>query len=77
MIVKAVMSPAAMSLFHLPQLLTLFVGELGSHLLMRVHDDLVNPPACISPNLPELAGCFVDNRRNRGELFRGQIEFCS
>ena len=75
MIVKTVVSPAAMSLFDLRQLLALFVRELGSHLLMRVHDDLVNPSACVSPNLPELASCFVNDRRNFGELFRSQIEF--
>ena len=64
-----------MSLFHLRQLLTLFVSKLGSHLLMRVHHDLVNPSTRVSPNLPELSSCLVDDRRNFGDLLRGQIEF--
>ena len=69
------MSPAPMSLFHLRQLLTLFVSELGSHLAMRVGNDLVNPSTRVSSNIPELSSCFVDDWRNFGELFRGQIEF--
>jgi hypothetical protein len=73
--VKATVSPAPMSLFYLLQLLTLFVSQLGSHLTMRAGNDLANPSTCVSPNLPELSSCFVDDRRNFGELFRGQIEF--
>ena len=69
------MSPPPMSLFYLLQLLTLFVSELGSHLAMRVGDDLANPSTRVSPNLSELSSCFVDDRRNFGELFRAQIEF--
>ena len=69
------MSPAPMSLFYLLQLLTLFVSELGSHLAMRVGNDLANPSTRVSPNIPELSSCLVDDRRNVGELFRGQIEF--
>jgi len=64
-----------MSLFHLPQLLTLLVRELGSHLLMRVGNDRMNPPARLSPNLSKLSSCLVDDGRNLSELFRGQIEF--
>jgi hypothetical protein len=40
MLVETMMSPAPMSLFYLLQLLTLFVSELGSHLAMRVGNDL-------------------------------------
>lgn len=69
------MSPAPMSLFYLLQLLTLFVSELGSHLAMRVGNDLANPSTRVSPNISELSSCLVDDRRNVGELFRGQIEF--
>jgi hypothetical protein len=69
------MSPLPMSLFYLVQLLTLFVSELGSHLLMRVGDDVMNLSTRVSPNVPELSSCFVDDRRNLGELVRGQIEF--
>ena len=64
-----------MSLFHLRQLLPLFVSELGGHLPMRVGNDLVNPSPRVSPNIPQLRSCFVDDRRNFGELFRAQIEF--
>jgi len=69
------MSPAPMSLFYLLQLLTLFVSELGTHLEMCVGNDPANSSARISPNLPELSSCFVDDWRNFRELFRGQIEF--
>ena len=68
------MSPSPMSLFHLRQLLPLFVSELGGHLPMRVGNDLVNPSPRVSPNIPQLRSCFIDDRRNLGELFRGQIE---
>ena len=69
------MSPAPMSLFYLLQLLTLFVSELGSHLAMRVGNDLANPSTRVSPNISQLSSCLVDDRGNVGELFRGQIEF--
>ena len=69
------MSPAPMALFYLLQLLALFVTELPSHLAMRVGNDLPNSSTRVSPNLPELSSCFVDDRRNLTELFRGQIEF--
>src|SRR5262245_7234806 len=68
------MSPLPVSLFDLRQLLTLFVSELGSHLLMRVGDDLMNASTSVSPNVPELGSCFIDDWRNLGELFRRQIE---
>ena len=69
------MSPVPMSLFYLLQLLTLFVSELGSHLAMRVGNDLANSSTRVSPDISQLSSCFVDDRRNVGELFRGQIEF--
>jgi hypothetical protein len=52
MIMEATMSPAPMSLFYLRQLLTLFVSELGRHLMMGVGNNLVYPSARVSPNLP-------------------------
>ena len=67
--------PAAMSIFNLLQLLTLFVCQGASHLLMRVGNDLMDPSPCLPPNLSELDGRFVDDRRNLGELFWSQIEF--
>ena len=75
MIVEAMMSPAPMSLFYLLQLLTLFVSELGSHLVMRVGNDLANPSTRVPPNISQLSSCLVDDWRNVDELFWGQIEF--
>ena len=75
MIVEAMMSPAPMPLFYLLQLLTLFVSELGSHLAMCVGYDLANSSTRVSPNIPQLSSCRVDDRRNFGELLRGKIEF--
>ena len=69
------MSPVPMSLFYLLQLLTLFVSELGSHLAMCVGNDLANSSTRVSPNISQLSSCLVDDWRNVGELFRGQIEF--
>ena len=75
MFVEAMMSPVPMSLFYLLQLLTLFVSELGSHLAMCVGNDLANSSTRVSPNISQLSSCLVDDWRNVGELFRGQIEF--
>ena len=69
------MSPPPMSLFYLLQLLTLFVSELGTHLAMRVGNDLANPSTRVSPDISHLSSCLVDDRRNFHELFRRQIEF--
>ncbi len=69
------MSPVLMSLFYLLQLLTLFVSEVGTHLTMRVANDLANSLTRVSPNISQLSSCFVDDWRNFRELFRGQIEF--
>jgi hypothetical protein len=77
MIVKTMMSPSPVSLFHLRQLLALLVSELGSHLAVRVAYDLVNPTSRVSPNITELCSCFIDDWRNLGDLLRSQIEFSS
>ena len=69
------MSPMPMSLFYLLQLLTLFVSQFGTHLAMRIANDPANSLTRISPNISQLSSCRVDDRRNFGELFRGQIEF--
>ena len=68
-------APAAMSIFNLLQLLTLFICQRASHLLMRFGNDLMDSSPCVSPNVSELDSCFVDDRRNLGELFWSQIEF--
>ena len=69
------MSPVSMTLFYLLQLLTLFVGELGGHLPMRVGNGQANSSTCVSPNISQLSSCLIDDWRNFRELFRGQIEF--
>ena len=69
------MSPPPMSLLYLLQLLALFVSEFGSHLAMRVANDLTNSSTRVSPNISQLRSCFVDNWRNFRELIRRQIEF--
>jgi hypothetical protein len=55
MIVEAMMSPPPMSLFYLFQLLTLFVSELGSHLAMRVGNDLAHSSTRVSSNISQLS----------------------
>ena len=69
------MSPAPVSLFYLLQFLTLFISELTSHLVMRVGNDLPNSSTRVSPDISQLNSCFIDDRRNFAELFRGEIEF--
>jgi len=49
------MSPPPMSLFYLFQLLTLFVSELGSHLAMRVGNDLAHSSTRVSSNISQLS----------------------
>ena len=67
-------SQTPVPLFYLLQLLTLFFGELASHLPMGVHKNLTNPSTCISPNISQLSSCFIDDRRNFRELLRGKIK---
>jgi len=68
------MAPAAVSLFDLLQFLTLFVCEIGSHFPVRLSHRLMNAAGCVSPNISELHGCFVDDRRNFGELLWRQVK---
>src|SRR5437667_4995822 len=69
------MTPATVSRFYLLWFVALFVGEIASHLPVRLSDRLVNAPGRVSPNLSELGCCFVDDRRNFGELVWRQVEF--
>jgi len=69
------MVPATMSFFDLLQFLTLLVCKIDGHLLMRVGNCLMNPAGRVSPNVSELRRCFVDDRRNFGDLLRRQVEF--
>ncbi len=71
---EATMAPAAMALFDLLQFLALFVCEIGGHLSVRFRNRLMHVPARLSSNVSELRCCFVDDRRNFGDLFRHQVE---
>ena len=68
------MPPSLMSLFDLLKFLALFVTKIGSHLLVRFGYRLMNAPGRVAPNVSELRRCFIDDRRNFGDLFRRQIE---
>jgi len=41
---------------------------------MGLPDRFMNAPGRISPNFSELYGCFINDRRNLGDLFWRQIE---
>ncbi|SRR6266571_6272322 len=69
------MAPVAMSLFNLLKFLALFVCEIDSHLPVSFIYRLMDAPGSIPPNVSELDGCLVDDRRNFGDLFRRQVEF--
>src|SRR5262249_61762246 len=43
--------------------------------MMRGSNHLMNPSTGVSSNIAQLSRCLVDDRRNLGDLFRGQIEF--
>jgi hypothetical protein len=71
---EVTMMPSPMSLFYLLQFLALFVCEIDDHLSVRLSHRLMNAPGCVSPNISELGRCFVNDRRNFGDLFWGQLE---
>src|SRR5262249_50655542 len=73
-LLKAINFPPPRSLFPFCPIFSLFFRGLGRPLPLRVGNDLVNPSPRVSPNIPQLRSCFIDDRRNLGELFRGQIE---
>ena len=66
--------PATMSLFYLLQFLALFVCKIDSDLPVGLSHGFMNTPGSVSPNFSELVRCFVDDRRNFGDLFRRQVE---
>jgi len=68
------MVPATMSLFYLLQFLALFVCKINSDLPVGLSHGFMNTPGRVSPNFSELVRCFVDDRRNLGDLFRRQVE---
>ena len=69
-----IMVPATMSLFDLLQFLALFVCEISSHLPVGASHRLMQAPGRVSPNFSQLVRCFVDDRRNFGDLLRRQVE---
>ena len=68
------MPPSLMSLFDLRKFLALFVTKIGSHLLVRFGYRLMNAPGRVAPNVSELRRCFIDDRRNFGDLLWCQVE---
>jgi len=72
--VQTMVVPSSMSLFDLLQLLALFVCEIDGHLPVRLGNGLMNATGGLSPNVSELHRCFVDDRRNLGDLFRREVE---
>ena len=68
------MPPSLMSLFDLLKFLALFVTKIGSHLLVRFGYRLMNAPGRVAPNVSELRRCFIDDRRNLGDLLRCQVQ---
>src|SRR5437660_6528260 len=68
------MMPATMSLFYLLQFLALFIRKIDSDLPVGLSHGFMNTPGSVSPNFSELVRCFVDDRRNFGDLFRRQVE---
>ena len=75
MFMKVMMSPVPISLFDFIELLSLFISQIGTHLPMRVGNDLANSLTRVSPNISQLSSCFVDDWRNFRQLFRRQIKF--
>jgi hypothetical protein len=70
----AVMVPSPVPLLDLLQFLALFVCEINSHLPVRFSNRLMNAPGRVSPNISELGRCFINDRRNFGDLFWCQVE---
>jgi hypothetical protein len=71
---EATMMPSSVSLLDLLQFLALFVCKIDGHLPMRVSNRLMNAPGRVSPNVSKLGRCFVNDRRNFGDLFWCQVE---
>jgi hypothetical protein len=69
------MTPSPMSLFHLLQFLALLVRKVWSDLPVRVGNRLMYTPARLSPKLPELRRCSINDWRNFGQLFGRQVKF--
>jgi hypothetical protein len=64
------MAPPAVALFHLFQLLPLFISKIDSNLSVRVRHDFMNALARTAAHFLELLARFIDNWRNFGDLFR-------
>jgi len=66
--VKVMMTPLSMPLFALLKFLALLVCKIGSHLPMRLGDDLMDALAGVALDIPELRGCLVDDRTRSSRL---------
>ena len=69
------MMPMTVPLLDLLQFLALFICQINGHLPVRFSHGLMNAPGRVSPNVSELGSCFVNDRRNFGDLFWCQVEF--
>ena len=66
--------PPPMSFFNLLKFLPLFIGKINRDLLVRFDHDLMDAPASVAPDLLKPRSCFIDNWRDRRDLFRRQTE---
>ena len=71
---KVMMMRPSMSLFALLKFLALRICEIGSHLPVRLGNHLMDTPAGVAPDIPQLRGDVVDDRRDLGDLLFGEIE---
>ena len=65
----------SMSLFALLKFLALLICEIGSHLPVCLGNHLMDTLTGVAPDIPQLRGYVVDDRRHLGDLFFGEIEF--
>jgi hypothetical protein len=72
--VEAMMPPSSVPLLDLLQFLALFICQINGHLPVCLSHGLMNAPGRVSPNVSELGSCFVNDRRNLGDLFWCQVK---
>jgi len=69
------MTPPSMPLFALLKFLPLLICESGSHLPVCLSDDLMHALAGVAPDISQLQGCLIDDRRDLRDLLWSEIEF--
>jgi hypothetical protein len=72
---RAAMKPSPMPLLKLLQFLPLFFCKIWGDLPVCVGNRLMDTPARLSPKLPELRRCSVNDRRDFDKLFGRQVKF--